>query len=368
MKTTPNGHSETHVLYPWHSAGSSAPLDRRGGSVHTPPVDLHTGLDQSAVAPAAHRPAGGQSPSSAPGQAILFADIRGFTSYTRDRGDEQAYRLAKEFMSLAQSCVERHGGRVVKTLGDGIMATFPQALASVRCASEVQEGIARRNAARPGDAFTSGIGIAWGTPIEEDGDLFGFVVNLAQRLADRARGGQILVSPSVVERTAGNGIPYLHLGNQDLNGLGPQEIHELLWRDEVARITTKDGRLNLILTQDALVMELDKAVQEKVQLVRKLLTERAGRRRGIRGFLLNKTMGLLERRVPQMVDRALFQAGFGLEHPLADVTASFDRNILTVRIRRHRGIRLGPKDVDPWLATEFVAKLNQLRAGLSRGS
>jgi len=343
-------------------------LDRCRPAVHTPTVDLCSTAGNPETAFGADRSAPPPGPVRRPGQAVLFADIRGFTSYTRERGDEQAYRLAKEFTSLAENCLKRQGGRVVKTLGDGIMATFAEALACVRCAREVQEEVARHNAAHPGDAFTSGIGISWGTPIEEDGDLFGFVVNLAQRLADRARGGQVLVSPSVVERTAGNGIPYLCLGTHDLNGLGPQEIHELLWRDEVARITTKDGRLNLILTQDALVMELGKAVQEKVQLVRKLLTERAGCRHGIRGFLLNKTIGLLERRVPQMVDRALFQAGFGLEHPLADVTASFDRNALTVRIRRHRGIRLGPKDVDPWLAAEFVAKLNQLRASLSQGS
>ncbi|MGD9840729.1 MAG: adenylate/guanylate cyclase domain-containing protein [Candidatus Bipolaricaulis sp.] len=252
----------------------------------------------------------------------------------------------------------------MKTLGDGIMAAFPAAPAGVLCAKGIQEEVARRNVAHPDDAVTSGIGIAWGTPIEEDGDLFGFVVNLAQRLADRARGGQILVSPSVVERTAGEGIRYLYLGTHELKGLGPQEIYELIWRDEIARITTKEGRLNLILTKDALVVELGKAVQEQVQLVRKLLSDRAGRRRGLRGFLTNQTVGFLERRIPQMVDRALFQAGFGLEHPLTDVTASFSRNTLTVEIRGHRGIRLGPKDVDPWLAAEFVAKLSQLKAGL----
>jgi len=327
-------------------------------------VDVRPPIDPPEVAPGAPRSGGEEGTLEKPGQAILFADIRGFTSYTRERGDEQAYRLAKAFTTLAEGRVAEHGGRVVKTLGDGIMAAFPGALASVVCAKGIQEEVARRNAAHPDDAVTTGIGIAWGTPIEEDGDLFGFVVNLAQRLADRARGGQILVSPAVVERTAGEGIRYLYLGTHDLKGLGPQEIYELVWRDEIARITTKEGRLNLVLTKDALVVELGKAVQEQVQLVRKLLSDRAGRRRGLRGFLTSRTVGFLERRIPQMVDRALFQAGFGLEHPLTDVTASFRRNTLTVKIRGHRGIRLGPKDVDPWLAAEFVAKLSQLKAGL----
>lgn len=66
------------------------------------------------------------------------------------------------------------------------------------------------------------------------------------------------------------------------------------------------------------------------------------------------------------MDRAIFRAGIGLEHPLADVTASFERNTLTVRIRGHHGVRLGPRDVDPRLAAEFVAKLTQLKtAGLT---
>ncbi len=339
-------------------------LDRGCSPVHTLTVKIG-GLDDAAdlsAAPQIVSPTAERGPGpAARGRAILFADIRGFTSYARARGDAQAYRLAKAFTSIAERCVAGNRGRVVKTLGDGVMAAFADAYNSVVCAKEIQEQVARHNASHPADPLASGIGIAWGTPIEEDDDLFGSVVNLAQRLADRARGGQILVSPPVVERTAQAGIRYLDLGTHDLKGLGPQRIYELVWRDEVAHIATKDGRLNLILTRDALVVELGKAVQEQVQLVRELLSERAGRRRGIRGFLLNATIGILERRVPQIVDRALFQRGFGLEHPLAEVTASFRRNTLTVRIRGHRGIQLGPKDVDPELAAEFVAKLDQLK-------
>ncbi|MEW6217866.1 MAG: adenylate/guanylate cyclase domain-containing protein, partial [Candidatus Bipolaricaulota bacterium] len=224
--------------------------------MHTPCVDLHAGTAQQAFALDARRANGANMQPSSPGRAILFADIRGFTSYTRERGDEQAYRLAKAFTLLAERCVEQHGGRVVKTLGDGIMAAFPRALDSVRCAKAAQEEVARRNAEHPADALTSGIGIAWGTPIEEDGDLFGSVVNLAQRLADRARGGQILVSPPVVERTSQEGIRYIHLGSHELKGLAHQEVYELVWRDEVARITTNEGRVSLVLTQDALVVEI----------------------------------------------------------------------------------------------------------------
>ncbi len=332
--------------------------------MHTPTVgsaDFDAATDPLAATPPAAPPAERRAHPYPSGQAILFADLRGFTSYTRERGDEQAYRLAKEFTTLAVRSVDQHYGRVIKTLGDGIMAAFPQPADAVRCAREIQEEIARRNAAHPDDALTSGIGIAWGTPIEEDGDLFGSVVNLAHRLADHARGGQILVSPVVVAHTSGQGLRYIHLGAHDLKGLGQQEIYEHIWRDEVARITTNEGRLNLILTKDVLVVELGKSLQEQVQLVRKLLSDRARRRHGIPGFLANKVLGLLERGIPQLVDRALFRAGIGLEHPLADVTAAFERNTLTVRIRGHRGVRLGPKDVDPRLAAEFVAKLTQLK-------
>ncbi len=100
--------------------------------------------------------------------------------------------MRRDHFGLLQARVERSGGRVVKTLGDGIMAVFGSASAALDCAVSVQRGVAR------GDARLSvRVGLAAGDVMVEDGDCFGAPVVEGARLCAFAQGGQILATEMV---------------------------------------------------------------------------------------------------------------------------------------------------------------------------
>ncbi len=130
--------------------------------------------------------------------AILFTDIVGFSSWALDAGDGAAVRLLRAAGDAQQDAVGRHGGRVVKRLGDGLMAVFPRPVAAVAAALAVQ-------AAMDGvevDGYRPQLraGVHLGTPRKLGGDYLGVDVNVAARVADAAKGGEVLVSDPVADR------------------------------------------------------------------------------------------------------------------------------------------------------------------------
>lgn len=297
--------------------------------------------------------------------AILFSDIRGFTSYTAERGDREAYRLAKAFVGLVEEQVDRHDGRVIKTYGDGVMTTFPVIRQSVLCSVGMQKALSEHNQAHSEETISAGIGVNWGEPVQAESDLIGHSVNLAKRLADYAKGGQIIVS-SEVKELAGEfeDLQYLDLGCRELKGLGQQQLYELIWRKEVARLSTKNDQMNLVLTKDnKFVMELSKEVEEKLQRAQEKLREAAEKRKGLSKVILHNVAKHMDKYLPQMIDKALYKAGIGLEHALDQVEATFEGDELTLKIKGHRGIKLSRKDIDIPKALDFIAKLKGLKSG-----
>jgi class 3 adenylate cyclase len=104
-------------------------------------------------------------------------------------------RVKAHLQEPVEPKISEHRGRVVKNTGDGLLAEFPSIVDAVRCAVEVQRGMAERNAETPEDkriAFR--IGVNLGDVIVEDGDIFGDGVNVAARLEALAEPGGICVS------------------------------------------------------------------------------------------------------------------------------------------------------------------------------
>jgi adenylate cyclase len=124
--------------------------------------------------------------------AIVFADLTDYTRLTEERGDEHAAVAATQLAELAFSLARRHGGRVVKQLGDGVMLAFPSASEAVH-ASLGLRAAADRAALPP-----IHVGVSAGPVIVRDGDYFGRTVNLAARVASAAAAGEILVTPDAV--------------------------------------------------------------------------------------------------------------------------------------------------------------------------
>lgn len=135
--------------------------------------------------------------------AVSFMDVADFSEYTAAQGDEAAVALLDSFLAVAELFVKGARGRVVKRLGDGLMAAYETAEEAVRASVAIQLMLAARAAAAPGTSIpTARIGVHWGHAIERDGDLLGYDVNLAARLVEAAQPGQVVVTEAVKEALA----------------------------------------------------------------------------------------------------------------------------------------------------------------------
>ncbi len=131
-------------------------------------------------------------------RTIVFTDIVGSTAITQRLGDSVAMRVVELHDRLVRDAIDRYAGRVVKHLGDGIMAVFVSADDAVQSATLIQASFLDK-ALDSGEPIRVRIGAAAGEPVERQGDFFGSTVQLAARLCARAEPGQTLVSTSVTE-------------------------------------------------------------------------------------------------------------------------------------------------------------------------
>ena len=131
---------------------------------------------------------------------ILSADVQGY-SRLMEADEEGTLARLKASRDAMASLIAAHGGRVVNTWGDGVLAEFPSVVEAVRAAIDVQTELGHRNAGVP-DAtrMLFRIGINLGDVIVEDGDLYGDGVNIAARLQEQAAPGGIVISRTVYDQ------------------------------------------------------------------------------------------------------------------------------------------------------------------------
>lgn len=146
--------------------------------------------------------------------AIAFLDLSGFTRLTEEAGDEHAVSLAASCSDIVRATALRFDGTAVKMLGDGVMFYFPDPEDAVRCAVHLLPEVAGR------DLPPARVGIHAGPVVFRDGDYFGRTVNLASRITDYARPGEVLVSGSVVESVGeAEGLGFQPIGPVSLKGI-----------------------------------------------------------------------------------------------------------------------------------------------------
>jgi adenylate cyclase len=163
--------------------------------------------------------------------AILAADVAGYSRLIGAAEEGTLARLRAIRRELADPKIAEHKGRIVKTTGDGLLVEFASVVDALRCAVEVQQAMAARNAgAEPANRIDFRIGIHQGDIVVEDGDILGDGVNIAARLEALADPGGICVSARVQEDAAGR----LDLAFEDL---GEPELKNIARPVRVYRVT-----------------------------------------------------------------------------------------------------------------------------------
>jgi TolB-like protein/class 3 adenylate cyclase len=152
--------------------------------------------------------------------AILAADVAG---YSRLMGFDEVgtARILREHRAVSDALVSKHGGRIVKTTGDGILLEFPSVVDAVECAVAVQAAMAERNDGIPEDRrMLFRIGINLGDILIEGDDILGDGVNIAARLEGIAKAGGICISSSAYEQVRGKvAVEFSDLGEQTLKNI-----------------------------------------------------------------------------------------------------------------------------------------------------
>lgn len=185
---------------------------------------------RNGAARAGGNPARGHSSSTSSAstiQTFMFADIRGYTRFTSEHGDEAAAQLAGAFVALAQEAVESRRGRVVAVRGDELLAVFASARQAMHAAVEAQQAFAAATERDPAVPLTVGIGLDAGEAVAVDDNYRGAALNLASRLCAIAEPGEVLVSDGTAHLTGKvAGLVFEDRGLIPLKGI-PTPVHVL---------------------------------------------------------------------------------------------------------------------------------------------
>jgi class 3 adenylate cyclase len=162
--------------------------------------------------------AGGAEPATDV-RTFLLVDVRGYTRFTLEQGDEAAARLAAQFAALVRDVVAARGGELLELRGDEALVVFTSARRALRAAAELQERFTDALLRDPAQWRPVGMGLDAGEAIPVEGGYRGGALNLAGRLVSLAGPGEVLASEAVVH-LAGKlaGLTYVERGLVQLKG------------------------------------------------------------------------------------------------------------------------------------------------------
>jgi len=164
---------------------------------------------------------------------ILFSDIKGSTSYAEKKGDVEYMAMINRHNSILFPVIEREGGRIVKTIGDAILACFHDPVAAVKAAAEMQRVLVEDRKGRDEiNQIHIRIGLHTGVGLIKDGDVFGDVVNAASRVQHQADTEQILITDVLLEAAKTAGFECAKMGRAELKGKDePIDLYAVAWSE-----------------------------------------------------------------------------------------------------------------------------------------
>lgn len=189
--------------------------------------------------------------------AVLFADVSDSTRLYESLGDTAAFGGVRGVIGSLRDVSTAFGGRVVKTIGDGLMCVFPDADAAANAAAEMQRSIAQRPPLERGKKLTIRVGFHVGPVIQDGDDVFGDCVNVAARMAALALAGQAITTAGTVAALSA----HLRETTRPIDALPVKgktegvEVHELLWHSSSER-TVIPGRTPAATMERAGVLAL----------------------------------------------------------------------------------------------------------------
>ena len=163
---------------------------------------------------------------------LMFSDMEGFTETTVRLGDTAAHRLMQTHHGIVRKQTALHGGHEVELRGDGFLLAFASPREAVRCAAGIQAAFDDHSREHPEEPIRVRIGLHTGEAIQDEDKFFGKTVIEAFRIADLARGGEILVSSELKERVDDGGDLRFDAGREvELKGIsGTHRVFAVHWQ------------------------------------------------------------------------------------------------------------------------------------------
>jgi len=177
-------------------------------------------------------PEAGQPDVAAEIRTFLIADVRGYTLFTQERGDEAAAKLAARFAGIVREVVESRGGRLLELRGDEALVVFGSARLAIRTAVDLQVRFVEETKNDPSLPLPVGMGLDAGEAVPVEGGYRGGALNLAARLCGQAGPGEVLATQEVVHLARKvEGIRYVDRGAFHLKGLA-EPVRAVIVRPE----------------------------------------------------------------------------------------------------------------------------------------
>ena len=192
---------------------------------------------------------------------VVFADLTGSSRVFEAMGNARATDTVTRLTQWIGSVCQAHGGRVVKSLGDGVFAIFSNAATAMQAVIELQRYHQKRLMTWPVPLrMALQIGVASGEVVEVEGDCFGDAVNLASRLSDLAGPGQIWATDAAIAQLGETGVRHRDLGLITIRGRSEMSaVHRIDWQEEMTSFLTLPAALTPLRLPDSSLGQIELA-------------------------------------------------------------------------------------------------------------
>ncbi|BEP48984.1 MULTISPECIES: adenylate/guanylate cyclase domain-containing protein [Variovorax] len=192
---------------------------------------------------------------------VVFADLTGSSRVFEAMGNARATDTVTRLTQWIGGVCQAHGGRVVKSLGDGVFALFSNAATAMQAVIELQRYHQKRLMTWPVPLrMALQIGVASGEVVEVEGDCFGDAVNLASRLSDLAGPGQIWATDATIAQLGETAVRHRDLGLITIRGRSEMSaVHRIDWQEEMTSFLTLPAALTPLRLPDSSLGQIELA-------------------------------------------------------------------------------------------------------------